>query len=106
MKRPDGSKTRGERRSNDRDKIRKVGRIMTDDPRKVYSCIILDLSPSGALLLVHDKVPDQFELFHAAKRTLRSAVVVRRQRDTLGVRFEGESTVLPPGDGRLSDLRA
>lgn len=105
MKRPDGQKARGELRGDARAKIRKVGRIMTADPRKVYSCIILDLSKTGALVLVHDKVPDAFDLFYVAERTLRKAVVVRRQKDTLGVRFEGNAEVLDPGDARLAELR-
>lgn len=106
MKRPDGSRARDERRIDPRAKIRKVGRILTADPRKVYSCIILDLSTTGALVLVHDKVPETFDLFYVAERTLRRAVVVRRQKDTLGVRFESEPEVLGPGDERLADLRS
>jgi hypothetical protein len=105
MKRPDSAKTRGERRVDTRKKVRKVGRIIVDEPRKIYSCIILDLSTTGALVLIHDKVPDQFGLFYAATRTLREVVVVRRLQDTLGVRFEGEPVVLLPDDPRLDDLR-
>lgn len=104
MKRLESAKSRGERRVDTRNKVRKVGRIIVADPRKVYSCIIMDLSTTGALVLVHDKVPDQFGLYHVATRTLRDVVVVRRQQDTLGVRFEGEPVVLLPGDARLSEM--
>lgn len=106
MKRPESAKSRGERRVDTRNKVRKVGRIVVDAPRKIYSCIILDLSETGALLLVHDKVPARFSLFYARTRTLREAVVVRRQNDTLGVQFEGEAVVLKAGDTRLDGLRA
>lgn len=106
MKRPDAGSKKSERRDGSRAKVRKVGRIVIDEPRKIFSCIILDLSDTGALLLVHDKVPDQFELFYSSKRTLWPAVVVRRQQDTLGVRFEGEGEVLPADDDRLPELRA
>ncbi len=46
-----------------RSKIRKVGRIVCNDPRKIYSCIVRDISDSGARLLGHDKVPDTFALY-------------------------------------------
>ena len=105
MKRPESAKSRGERRVDTRNKVRKFGRIIVADPRKVYSCIILDLSTTGALVLVHDKVPDQFGLFHVATKTLREVVVVRRLQDSLGVRFEGEPVILKPGDARLNELR-
>lgn len=88
MKRPDASSKRSERRTTDRVKVRKVGRIVGD---KVWSCIILDLSESGALLLAHDKVPDEFKLYYAAKKLMWSAEVVRRQRDTIAIRFTGAS---------------
>lgn len=77
---------------------------MCSDTRKVVSCIILDLSDTGARLLVHEKVPDQIELFYKAERILRPALVIRRQNDTLGIRFEGEGQVLDGDDERLNDL--
>jgi hypothetical protein len=55
---------------------------------------------------VHHKVPDQFELFQAATRTLRPATVVRRRSETIGVRFDGEGEVLRADDLRLFDLKA
>ncbi len=105
MKRPDAGSRKVERRGGDRAKVRKVGRIMFDDPAKVVSCILMDLSDTGALLLVHDKVPDAFDLFYSAQRKLWRAVVVRRLQDTLGVRFEGEAEVLKSDDKRLRRLR-
>lgn len=105
MKRPDSAKSRSERRIDTRNKVRKVGRVIVSEPRKAYPCIILDLSATGALVLIHDKVPDRFSLFYAATRTLREVVVVRRQQDTLGVRFEGDPVILKPGDAFLNELR-
>lgn len=95
-----------ERRSNERARVRKVGRIVSDNPRQIAPCIILDLSNTGALLLVHDQVPDAFELFYSAKRVLRDAVVVRRHKDMIGVRFESEPVVLEASDTLLQELRA
>lgn len=105
MKRPD-QRVRTERRGGGRNKLRKVGRILPSDNGKVRACIILDLSETGALLLVHDKVPDTFSLYHSAEKTLREATVVRRQQDTLGVRFCGEAITLQFGDPRLELLRS
>jgi hypothetical protein len=92
---------RPERRTNTRAKIRKVGRIV-DGADKVSPCIILDLSDTGALLLVHTKIPDKFQLYYSAKRTLRDAVVVRRQQDTIGVHFASPPVVIAPGDARIA----
>lgn len=99
-------KSKPERRTNSRAKVRKVGRILVDGASKAYVCIILDVSDTGALLLVHDKVPDRFALYYAAQKTVRPVTVVRRQQDTLGVRFDGEATRLAPGDGRLTMINA
>lgn len=104
MKRPD-SKSKTERRGGDRIKVRKVGRIVPDGAAKAYSCIILDLSETGALLLVHDKVPDRFALYYSAKKLMREAHVVRRQQDTLAVRFEGDAIALQSDDKRLALVR-
>lgn len=100
------SRKREERRTNSRAKVRKVGRIVTDNPRRIASCIILDLSDTGALLLVHDQVPDTFKLFYSAKRMIRDAVVVRRQQDTIGVRFDSAAVILDTDDAQLQELRA
>lgn len=98
--------SRSERRTDPRNKVRKVGRIVVDAPPRIVACIILDMSSTGALLLVHDKVPETFQLFYAATKTLRDVTVVRRQRETLGVRFDGEPVVLKGSDPRLTELLA
>lgn len=106
MRRFDSNGSRDDRRVDARNKVRKVGRVVVEETGKIYSCIILDISSTGALLLVHDKVPDRFGLFYSAKRTLCDVAVVRRHNDTLGVRFESEPVVLQSGDKRLAFLRA
>lgn len=99
-------KSKPERRADSRAKIRKVGRVLVEGASKAYVCIILDVSDTGALLLVHDKVPDNFSLYYAAQKTLRPVTVVRRQQETLGVRFDGEATRLSPTDARLALINA
>jgi hypothetical protein len=101
-----GHKSTPERRSDARNKIRKVGRIFVDGAGKAVPCIILDLSDTGALLLVHDKVPDQFSLYYSAKKVLRDVTVVRRLPDAIGVRFDSDEITLQPGDPRLEQIRA
>lgn len=103
MKTSGAKDLRSDRRTNTRDKIRKVGRIVIGEPQKVVSCIILDLSGSGALLLVHDKVPETFALYHKSERTLRDVRVTRRQNDTIGVQFVGDP--VPRTDARFELLR-
>lgn len=83
-------------------RINKVGRILGVDCKYLKACIILDLSETGALLLVHGKPPpDDIRLFQRSNRTLRKATVVRRGPMAIAVHFTSTAEHLTADDFRL-----
>jgi len=52
------------------------------------TCIIRNLSQTGACLEVHSSVPDTFELVFDADHSRRSCCVVWRKDARIGVKFQ------------------
>ena len=81
-----------ERRREQRHKTLKAGRILIDPNSSALDCIVRNLSPSGALLLVSSlAVPDRFELLLAASRARHQCRVAWRAMDRVGVEFKRAS---------------
>ena len=71
-----------------RQRTLKSARIMIDDGT-VLDCIVRNLSPRGALLLVPSlAVPDRFELIFSASHARQACKVAWRAHDRVGVVFE------------------
>ena len=81
-----------ERRRAHRNRTLKAGRIMIDANTSGLDCIVRNLSPHGALLLVSSlAVPDRFELLFSANRARHECRVVWRAMDRVGVEFKQAS---------------
>ena len=79
---------REERRRAPRQRTLKSGQIVIDPQSPVLECIVRNLSPRGALLLVPSlAVPDAFELVFSATRTRHRCKVAWRAYDRVGVEF-------------------
>jgi len=93
-----------EKRQSPRRNVKEVGKIILEAQGKVESCVMLDLSATGARLLVNSvaSLPKSFLLYRKADHSLREAVVMRRELKSVGVKFE------PPLDldsARVKSLR-
>jgi hypothetical protein len=87
-KRRSASATGMERRRSDRRRISIDGKIHIDG-RKFLKCSIVDLSNTGALLMLDfiQGIPDTFKLEdHVGRR--RTARVTRRKKSSVGVKFD------------------
>jgi len=81
-----------ERRRAHRQRTLKAARIMIDPNASGLDCIVRNLSPYGALLLVSSlAVPDRFELLFSANRTRHECRVAWRAMDRVGVEFKQAS---------------
>jgi PilZ domain-containing protein len=80
---------REERRRLARKGMRMSGKIVHKYSRRAVSCVILNLSATGAKLLTADILdcPDEFELRMTGQRS-RECKVVWRNQDALGVKFK------------------
>ena len=80
--------TMEERRRFPRTRTLKSGQIVIDPRASVLECIVRNLSPGGALLLVTSlAVPDRFELVFPATRARHDCKVAWRGQDRVGVEF-------------------
>ena len=78
-----------ERRHKPRQRTLKSARIVLDAQGPVLDCIVRNLSPRGALLLVPSlAVPDRFELIFSASHARHACKVAWRAHDRVGVVFE------------------
>ena len=79
---------REERRRSVRKGLRMSGKMVHKYRRRVVSCVILNLSATGAKLRTANIVdcPDEFELQMTGRRP-RECKVVWRSQDALGVKF-------------------
>jgi hypothetical protein len=78
-----------ERRRVQRSRTLKAGRIVIDSNTSALDCIVRNLSPNGALLLVPSlAVPDRFELVFSASRARHECRVAWRAMDRVGVEFK------------------
>ena len=77
-----------ERRQVQRVRTLKSGKIVIDREMSALDCIVRNLSPRGALLLVPSiAVPDKFELILSANGTRHACRVAWRAHDRVGVEF-------------------
>jgi hypothetical protein len=83
-----------EKRQAQRRSVKEVARIVCEKRRSSQSCLVLDVSETGARLLVNSvaRLPASFLLFRKSPLSLREAVVVRRELKCVGV------TLSPPLD--------
>ena len=80
-----------ERRNTPRHRTLKSARIVIDSQGPVLDCIVRNLSPRGALLLVPSlAVPDRFGLVFSASRTRHACKVAWRAHDRVGVVFTSD----------------
>jgi len=79
-----------EKRQTPRRNVKEVARIVIEAQDKIESCVILDISATGARLLVNSvaSLPKSFLLFRKSDLSLRDAVVIRRELKCVGVKFE------------------
>jgi PilZ domain-containing protein len=81
-----------ERRRARRIRTLKAARIVIDPNASALDCIVRNLSPHGALLLVSSlAVPDHFELLFSASRARHHCRVAWRAMDRVGVEFKQAS---------------
>jgi hypothetical protein len=81
-----------ERRQFQRLRTLKAGQIVIDRETSALDCIVRNLSPKGALLLVPSlAVPDNFELVFSATRARHDCRVAWRAYDRVGVEFREAS---------------
>jgi len=80
--------SREERRRSVRRGLRMSGKMVHKYSRRTVSCVILNLSATGAKLRTADifGCPDDFELQMTGQRS-RECKVVWRSQDALGVKF-------------------
>jgi hypothetical protein len=79
---------REERRRVPRQRTLKSGQIVIGNAQPVLDCVVRNLSPGGALLLVPSlAVPDRFQLVFPASRARHECRVAWRAIDRVGVAF-------------------
>ena len=78
----------GEQRQSPRHDVQYLAHVDPGDDGQLFTCIICDISASGARLTVglHQNVPDEFTLIFR-----RRCRVVRRQDGQLGVQFSANA---------------
>ena len=80
-----------ERRRMPRQRTLKSARVVIDGQGPVLDCIVRNLSPRGALLLVPSlAVPDRFDLVFSASRARHACQVAWRAHDRVGVVFTSD----------------
>jgi hypothetical protein len=78
-----------ERRRVPRQRTLKSARIVIDPQMPELECVVRNLSPDGALLLVPSlAVPDRFDLVFSASKPRHACKVAWRAHDRVGVVFE------------------
>ena len=89
-----------ERRASPRRKTRFKATIVYGAQRSAASCVVRDLSETGARLKVDipDEFPTQFHLIWVAAREVLHVEAVWRSRDEMGVKFLSKHNI----QGRLS----
>ena len=83
-----------ENRRSNRRRVKEFAKLIFHDGRPAQNCIILDISGTGAGLLVENinKLPETFLLFRKSDSSLHEAIVARRTLKIVGVRLQ------PPPD--------
>lgn len=77
------------RRQPARKRMLKSGRIVFNRHRSVIDCTVRNLTEGGACLVVASQlgIPDRFDLLIGADDVARSAQVVWRKNNRLGINF-------------------
>jgi len=90
--------TEPNKRNAPRQRVLKEGKIVTMDKWSVFDCTIRDISETGARLRCADpaSVPADFRLLVRASNSIRTARVVWRRADQVGVMFTGPEKLAPP----------
>jgi len=77
-----------ERRSTPRHRTLKSAQILVDPKLPALECIVRNLSPRGALVLVPSlAVPDRFEIVFSTSGARQTCKVAWRAPDRVGVEF-------------------
>jgi hypothetical protein len=77
-----------EHRKAPRKRVKEWAKLILDERRCCILCTIVDISDTGARLAVRDaELPAAFFVFLKSDKSLREAVVIRREQQFLGVRL-------------------
>jgi hypothetical protein len=77
-----------ENRRTTRRRVREWGKIVFNEGRSVLNCTVVDISATGARLIVGtDDLPRTFFLYRKFDASLREARIVRWAFQTVGVRL-------------------
>jgi hypothetical protein len=78
-----------EKRREPRKRTLKRGRLVFNDGRSVIDCVVRNLSPSGALLVLPSLlgIPQEFDLHIDSNRNCRAARIIWKGDGKIGVEF-------------------
>jgi hypothetical protein len=78
-----------EKRREPRKRTLKRGRLVFNDGRSVIDCVVRNLSPSGALLVLPSLlgIPQEFDLHIDSDRNCRAARIIWKGDGKIGVEF-------------------
>ena len=95
-------------RAAPRRSVRELARIVFEDGNPTLKCIIVDVSETGARLIIAgaQDLPDTFLLFRRSDLTLREAVVMRREFTAVGVSLAPPLDLESPRVKALTQLRS
>lgn len=81
-----------DRRAFPRRRVLKRGKVLFNDNRSVFDCLIRDLSQGGARLACSQSstLPEKFTLVFVPEREARDVRVAWRHMDEVGVAFTSE----------------
>jgi hypothetical protein len=97
-----------EKRKTPRRRTLKEGKIVFVDALCLMDCTIRDMSDGGAKLLISSTIgiPHSFQLYEKSSGKLYPATVAWRQRNVIGVKFDGPPTSIhDAGNKRYLRLR-
>jgi hypothetical protein len=95
-------------RTSPRRSVRELARIIFEDGQPTLKCVILDVSESGARLMLTGAaaLPETFLLFRRSDLTLREASVMRREFGSVGVKLAEPLDLESPRVKALTQLRS
>ena len=80
-----------------RHRVLKGAKIVLLNQWSVVDCTIRDMSESGAKIICKDQVavPNEFRFLIPSENTIRTARVIWRRNDMLGIQFTSEASRAP-----------
>src|SRR5882757_8292510 len=86
-----------DKRRAPRQRVLKGGKIIALDQWTLVDCLIRDISDTGAKIICKDQmaVPVEFRLLIPSENSIRSARVVWRKDDMIGITFTSEKMRAP-----------